>query len=611
MKKRNLILSVLCSIALVVLLVTFSIVDVVGVKPDRNTPDNSTNVSDRPEPEDPKPSFDPSINEGANKGSAENPYYIYDAETFMTLLKEYGSKQKPVMKIKQEPVAPVEGDKEETTTPVEGEAVVVSEAETDVEMKDVLDENGNPVYEVVEGEFEPYHFELKTDIDFAGIDYVTLFNGEDAFISILNGKEFSLKNININVTRENLAKFGHVYTDGEQSMVYFHIGVFGNIKNATIENISFEGVKITVDHEVYEYLRYGNTSATQELGAFPGEVTIGTVAAVAENSKINANVSAVIDADAYAIYAKRISQGMNALGGVVGALVDSTIADGNVDVEVIADSNNRNYYLGGVAGYVQNSKIEKLVVKTDVKAIAAPDKNTINNRLYIAGVAGYVTGVTLKDTTVNFTVSQVDEVSGIINFDNKKDNDKYNVIGGIFTTVRADGADNTSLVSKVVIHSNVDMDGMFGGAFYTVVNADYDNNQVVHEGDTYITIEDTIIDSNVNTLKAYGIASQLLYTEVKYSENFIYAFIKVNGEDVKYGVKLTGSTKFSTIKDLDNSKNSMIVSALVSGNENNLTTGWNKTIKLDYNALKLVVSQAIANETAFASAITGVGGVIV
>ena len=83
MKRRNLFLSLICSIMLAVALVTFTVISVVPTKDKSNKNQTSQNVSDtgntgdNQKPENP----DVLINEGRD-GSEELPYVIYSAETF-------------------------------------------------------------------------------------------------------------------------------------------------------------------------------------------------------------------------------------------------------------------------------------------------------------------------------------------------------------------------------------------------------------------------------------------------------------------------------------------------------------------------------------------------
>ena len=92
MKRKNLILSLVCSIVLTIGLVAFTVVSF--IVPTNNTANNGpvTDVTDtntQEKPEDSELPIEPSIdvNEGRN-GSAEKPYVIVDVETFNKYLVE-------------------------------------------------------------------------------------------------------------------------------------------------------------------------------------------------------------------------------------------------------------------------------------------------------------------------------------------------------------------------------------------------------------------------------------------------------------------------------------------------------------------------------------------
>ena len=82
MKRRNLFLSLICSLILTVALVTVTVINLVPKKNNGTTGSQpSTNVSDPVTDEKP----DVTVNEDRD-GSAEKPYVIYSAETFQTFV---------------------------------------------------------------------------------------------------------------------------------------------------------------------------------------------------------------------------------------------------------------------------------------------------------------------------------------------------------------------------------------------------------------------------------------------------------------------------------------------------------------------------------------------
>lgn len=560
MKKRNLLLSVICSVALVFLLVGFAIVDVIGASKNgkgdgatqngTNVSQGGSNVSDPTTTVDP---VDPSINEGENKGSKEDPYIIYDAQTFIDLVSKYGGK---TFTVKQE-------SKEE------GEI------------------------EVYADETSTYYFKLLRDIDFAGIDYKPLFAGAESFIGTIDGDGHALKNITINVTAENYLDYAYLYT-AEDKLNYakFHLGVFGNTDGATISNITVDGLTIAVDSAVYANL-LSNVIVSEGKTYSCKEITIGSLVAYAKNTTVSANVNATINADAYAISSNGKIFGSASLGGLIGETSNVTISDSKVNVTMNIGSNNRNYYLGGLVGRLYESTITGSTVDVNVVSVSAPNALADFDRTYIAGVAGYARTATLSNTIVNLNVSQVEVVryNGVGNTNIV--NDKFNLVAGIFVTVRADDETQKTSIENVTVHSNVDMDAMFAGAIYVVSNAAYDANETVESGKVYITIHNTILDSTVNTLKAFGIGANLLYTKVSYAEDFGYAYYTVNGNRVQYAVKLTGTVNLSRVDG------GMEVASVISGNEGDAYTGVKlgevdvDGYSIEVEGLKAVVSDGI------------------
>ena len=532
MKKRNLILSVACSIVLVFVLVGFAIVDI--VKPAKNI-DGSQNVTNVSSVSSSK--YDPSINEGENVGTAEQPYSIYDAETFTTLLSTYG--------------------------------------------------NNSETY-----------FKLLEDIDFTGVDFKPLFNKGEGFKAHLDGQGHTLNNISISVNNDNIADYAYTYTgSNSRSYAKMQIGVFGLIDGAEISNISFNNVTINVANEVYDSIKAGTVS--EKLDATVDDVTVGAIAGYVKNATLSAvNVTSSIDADAYTRYADNQTVGTNALGGAFGALVSSTVSDSTVNTVIVADS-IRYYWIGGVAGFAKESKLDKVDVNASVSANALPTEGS-KNRLYIAGVYGYAVEVEMNNMIVNFNARQLDErvaLTGVTSINTEQ----FHEVAGLIAELRADDDSQQTSIKDVTVHSDVDMDVFFAGAIFRVCNKAYDTNKTVVTNKTYITIQDTIIDSNVNTLNAFGVAAQLLYTSIKYSEGFAYANYQLSdGSFQEYGIKLTGAVRLAgTSKEP--------AAALVCANETNVTTGRTHTLDFKYDELKLVVSSAINGKTILPAKLKNVG----
>lgn len=541
MGKKGLFITIFCSVAVVLVLGIFNIVNLTR-KP--SNPDNGTKVSD-------------TINKGSNKGSAEDPYYIYDTETFNDLLSKYGSETKPVRKPVMDPVmVPVMVE----STNEAGETVMVEKQDEqgNIVYEQKKDEQGNLVFEqkkdadgnvVYEetGEVEQYHFALYNDIDFSGKEYKILFNDGKAFSGILNGKGFTVKNISVNVTAENLKDNIYVISktvDETKTGAYAHIALFGDLNGASITNISFDAVSIKVADDIVPYIQ--SNDFYNDVKTSIKEITIGSLAACAENSTIEANVNAVIDADSYSNYASGSTTGRNCVGGVVGYAMQSTISNlenGKSNIEIVADSGYKNYYMGGVAGYLFNSEIKFVDLSVKITACAAikddQDKGHMAP-LYIGGAAGYVRTSNINNAVIDLTVNQVsDEKRYSESYGSKTLNGYVNKVAGIVSIIRANDENEISKISNVKVTSNVDMDCYFGGAVYEVKSTQTSKDKTA----IYVTLEDLTLNSTVLTLQAYGVASYLVYTEINYTENYQYSHAAVgSGTERQYNVLLNGET---------------------------------------------------------------------
>lgn len=551
MKKKSLFLSLcMCGIA-VIFLIIFA---VVSIPKDEPQPNNEITSA---------------VNEGNNKGSLEDPYYIYDTETFVSLLSTYGGKTKPVRQKVQEIVYEDKVDENgNVVTDENGNPIKVEKVDENgnVVYADKLDENGKPVYVDVPGQTEVYHFKFLRDVDFSGVSYVTLFNNGENFIGEINGDGKVVKNISISVSKDNLSDFIYV-SNAEPKEYSSRIAIFGSTDGAVISNISFENITINVDDSVISYLKgtsndyFGNDYS----GSFK-EFVVSSVVAYAVDTTIQANVTASIDSDAYAVYENGSIVGLNSIGGVVGFAQNSTISSYSdsenvkVNVTFVADSGNGGYYFGGVAGYLYNSTIKNIDATVSVKAIAAVKEESIVNvyddngevvldgdgnprkqnkdALFIGGVSGYVYSSVIENMNVDFTVNQVE--SERLDFSEAKtvNNFLYNRVGGVVSVIRANDNTQVSNISNVNVSSTVNMDCIFGGVVYEVRSTDESN-------DSFVTLKNIIVKSDVDTIKASGIGELLYHTNIEYDENFVYG----NYEGTEYNVMLTGSTSFKTYNE--------------------------------------------------------------
>ena len=543
MKRRNLFLSLICSIMLAVALVTFTVISVVPTKDKSNKNQTSQNVSDtgntgdNQKPENP----DVLINEGRD-GSEELPYVIYSAETFETFV-----------------------------------------------VGKYLDENGeyinyNETNEAGEYKYpelrDGLYYELGNDIDFAGTDFVTVFNKGVAFNGHIDGKGFALKNITINVTKDNIDSFTLKNDEGRYEA---HIGIFGELDGAALKDVKIENINITVAEEVYSYVKSGDF-ATEKGGALK-ELTIGTIAAITAGTKVyevapeitpvepevtpeatpaadeeaevapiiigiidytkleNVEISGVIDAGAYSVYAVNHVQGFNAIGGVFGVTDNTIITNVKTDVEMIADE-GKNYFIGGVAGYAYKTIVEKSNIKTDVKT-------AYDQALYIGGAFGYASPIIISETDITLNVAEerfnTKGVSQINDVD-------FTWVAGAVVFLHAEVEVNKSIIENVNIVANVDIDGVYAGVVMDVTS---------DAAEKVIVIKDVIVESTVKVLKANGFARRVSGAVITLTKS---AVDEVN--EVEYNVKLLGEVRLN--KNTDPNNRLVAASAFI-GNFSNTT----------------------------------------
>ena len=493
MKKRNLFLSLACSIILIIALATFTIISVVKKdKPNNDQSANnvSMNVSDSMK----------NINEKRD-GSKDLPYVLYDVESFNYYVGKYG---------------------------------YVAEAD------------------------EVCYFELARDIDFAGVNFVTLFNQDNPFNGKINGKGFDLRNININVTKNNIESFIRRVKIAENRYRYdARVAIFGSMQNAEIVDLGISNISVSIADDVYPYIYDGGFA--KKFGDAMNEITVSILAATSKNSVIDkVDVNGQIKADAYSIYTTNKVQGNNAIGGVVAIANNCQIENTSVDVNLTtapsSEEETKNYFVGGIAGYAYNSTIENVDVDF---AVSANYKQVI----YLGGIAGYSTNTDIAFAKVKLDVkensSRKEIVSGeTINVEN------YSWIAGAVAIIEADKAAFSTNLNDVVINANVDIDAVYAGVVVDVWSS-------ATSGEC-VTFTDVIVNSNVNTLHAYGFAR---YIENKDVVKFDLQKVDAVGQ---FNVKLTGNIR------LTGSISNIVASASI--------------FKVNYKSFKVVVSSRIYNK---------------
>lgn len=520
MKRKNLFLSLICSIIVAVSMVGFTVYSFVaptGNDGKNNGTGSNVSVVGDVDPND-NIVIDELINESRD-GSEAAPYVLFTPENFVELLAAYGSQKQVKKEAVLEPVM------------VENELGVLVEkvdANGDVVYTEKLDDQGKVIYQdVVDKDgarvLVPYYFELGKNINFKDFEYVPLFNGDSEFVGIINGNGYKLKNITIDVNADNYENgYAHTSEDGFVA----HIGIFGNVKDAVIKDVVITDMKVSVSEEVYSLIESGDLY--QEYGVC-NEVAVGSVAGFATGATFeNVSVEAEVDAFGYAVYVNSKTSGYNAVGGMVAVAKNTEIKGCTVDVDIIADT-GFNYCIGGVAAYATGVELSDSSADVDVKSSYA-------KRFTIGGAFASADSVKVADVSVDFDLTEVvasaqERANYVASLNmiegdkivNNAHNNNLAKTAGLIVFINTNGA---STIQNVSVISNVDYDALFAGVVMDVYSSNKTNKSLVK-------FENVSVNSNVNVLAAYGFARQLISSTI------------VNGDVASasyYNIVLTGKT---------------------------------------------------------------------
>ena len=401
---------------------------------------------------------------------------------------------------------------------------------------------------------EEKHFEFANDVDFAGLEYVTLFNNGTAFNGHIDGKGYSLKNIVINVTTDNLVeKFA--YSVGGYR--YAHIAIFGEMNGASIANLNITGLRVNVEDAVYNYIANGKYPIAG--GAFK-EIVVGGIAGVATNSTIeNVTLNAEVAGSSYA------TSNRNTIGGVAGEANNLTVKDSKVNVAIEANA-GYDYMVGGIAGYGRVTTVKGVEINVTVRA------NANANGEYpvtIGGLFGFAHTLTAEDVEINLAIAERNE-AGRAAFVNGLtapiDSDYLVNAAGVVAYLRADNSTQKTVLKNINVNSNVDFDCVFAGAIVEIWSASKTTTALV-------TITDVVVSSEVNALAVHGFARQIVAATISYTKQATN--IKMTGS-VKLNSYNVGSTEFAA-------------ATLISGTSN-------KYFNADYKEFFFEVSTAIYNK---------------
>lgn len=489
MKRRNLFLSLISSIVVAVAIVTVTVCSVIPKKKNQQNgkPGITTPIADVK---------DYTQYENANlyerDGSVERPYVLYSAESFVSILEEFGG-------------------------------------------------------------IEGINFEVVENIDFAGFNYageankgfVTLFNRGIPFRGNINGNGFTLSNISINVTTENLeSDFSYSYAGNR----YSRIAIFGEMRGSTIENLNIGKLNVNVAPEVNGFI----SEAKYDLSKGPfAEMVVASVAGIARNVTLTGvDIEANI---AGSTYINNAVSGNNAIGGVVAvasnfemnALVneDNEIvkkSEINVSIETNAGS---KFLVGGISAYGTNVEVSNSEISVEIKSSAS-------RIVTLAGMFAYARTFDASDVNVNFTVketlSQVERDSYISNLTTDSNGQEclakasdMSTVAGLVGILRANDSTQETNITNVNVNSNIDFDGMFAGVVFDVYSSSKTTFKLVE-------FKNVIVTADVNALVVHGFARQLVATTVSYD-------IPADTTGY-YNIKLTGNVRFDRYTGVINVK---------------------------------------------------------
>ena len=555
MKRKNLFLSLISSILVAVAIVTVTIVSVVQPKSKNagKLPDAGNININRPEDEtlDQATLYDLENTYNRN-GSAEYPYIIYSADNFISMLSDRGDVRRVVTK----PVT-------ETVVGEDGQTITVAKKDENghIIFEAVLDANGDNTYDV-------NHFELVNDIDFSGVDYVTLFNGS-SFIGKFNGNGYSIKNITINVDENNYATNFSFERSGNK---YARVALFGETNGAVIENLTIDALNVNVSNVVYNSIRAAEYGIYVELmvAGVAGYAKDTTLSNVTLNANVVGSNFAVEDVDGNGNYIAE-----NAMGGVVAVAENLTLDKTNVNVDVTVNAGSF-YYVGGIAAYGRTAKVAESNI--DVEIIT-----TASRKLSMAGMFAYGRKLDIQDTNVNFTLTDTadaqtrsDYVASLTKDGIAKSAD-MSTAAGLVAILRANDDTQKTLISNVKVTSNVDFDCIYAGA---ILDAYSTSDKTMEANKQLITLSDIIVDVQANALAIHAFARQLVATTITYS-----ADAKVDGY---YNIKIVGNAKLTEYETKINASTSVTREAVTI-----LTAADKSFMNYNYSDLYIQVSSSV------------------
>lgn len=238
------------------------------------------------------------------------------------------------------------------------------------------------------------YFEQAGDLDLS--DYASfepIGNCKNPFKANFNGNGYSIKNMKVVITKDNLAKYVEedvVLSDGSSANVML-IGFFGYVSGSgdavnTVKNVKIENASINT--EAIDEKSVRNTITLDQVYA-------GTLAGIVLNSKVeNCSASATINSS---LNCDRANYTAGIVAGLIGYACDATVNNCSANVKFVAKNfgstfkveddikvyGDFGYNFAGLVGVVQNTNITTATVSMEAEVRNYPYTR-------ISGIAYYV-----------------------------------------------------------------------------------------------------------------------------------------------------------------------------------------------------------------------------
>ncbi|MBO5947385.1 hypothetical protein J6Q66_00940 [bacterium] len=171
---------------------------------------------------------------------------------------------------------------------------------------------------------------LGTDIDFEGIDYVSLGTNNNPFSGIINGNGYKIKNLTIESSDE-------------------YVGLFGATDGAIIENVILENVNIKGDRYVGALIgKAFSTTITNSYvlgGTVEGNNNVGGLIGYADSSEITTSYTEL----------DLVKANMSDAGGFIGDILKTNISKSYAKTTVETDGRGGVFTGGNNSSNIENS----------------------------------------------------------------------------------------------------------------------------------------------------------------------------------------------------------------------------------------------------------------